>query len=81
MSDLFLTVQDIVAKQLSVDVSEITLDASLVSNLGADELDVPQLVMSLEEEFCIEVPDCKSENLSTVGEFLDYIHEQLELQC
>jgi acyl carrier protein len=78
MSDFFLTVQDIVSKQLSVDVGDIALDASFSNDLGADESDFSQLVMSLEEEFDTEIPDCESENLSTVGQLVDYIHKQLE---
>ena len=59
-------VKDIIVDQLGVDEKQVTLEASFVDDLGADSLDTVELVMALEEEFDIEIPDEEAENIATV---------------
>ena len=68
-------VKEIVAEQLGVEVSEVTTEASFVDDLGADSLDTVELVMALEEEFGIEIPDEDAEKISTVQDAITYIEE------
>lgn len=68
-------VRQIVADQLGVDVDEVTPEASFVDDLGADSLDTVELVMALEEEFGLEIPDEDAEKISTVGDAIKYIEE------
>jgi len=65
----------IVAEQLSVDESEVTPQASFVDDLNADSLDLVELIMSLEEEFGMEIPDEDAERIRTVQEAVDYVDE------
>lgn len=67
---------DIVAEQLGADKEKITRDTAFVEDLGADSLDTVELVMELEEEFGIEIPDDAVEKIRTVGEVVDYIDSQ-----
>lgn len=67
---------DIVADQLGVDREKITMDTSFVEDLGADSLDTVELVMELEEEFDINIPDDAAEKIRTVGEVVSYIDSQ-----
>ena len=69
-------VKKIIAEQLGVDEDEVTPEASFVEDLGADSLDTVELVMALEEEFSIEIPDEDAEKILTVGKALDYIKEK-----
>jgi acyl carrier protein len=66
-------VTDIVADQLGVDKEKITADTSFVNDLGADSLDTVELVMELEEEFDINIPDDAAEKIQTVGQAVEYI--------
>lgn len=75
--ETFLTVQKIVAEQLSVDVSEVKPEASFANDLGADSLDTVELVMALEEEFDIEIPDEAAESIATVQSAVDYINSKV----
>ena len=68
-------IKAIVAEQLGVDESEITEEASFVDDLGADSLDTVELVMALEEEFGIEIPDEDAEKIGTVKDAIKYIEE------
>ena len=68
----------IVSEQLSVDKSEISRNTSFVNDLNADSLDTVELVMELEDEFDLTIPDDQAEKLKTVGEAIDYIKNQLE---
>lgn len=70
---IFDKVKGIIAEQLGVDASEVKLESSFVDNLGADSLDIVELVMALEEEFDIEIPDEDAEKVSTVGDVVEYI--------
>ncbi len=74
MSDsLEQQVRNIVAEQLGVDLAEVRADASILDDLGADSLDVVEMVMSLEEAFDIEVPDEEVEGLRTIADVERYI--------
>jgi acyl carrier protein len=66
-------VKSIIVEQLGVDEDEVTLDASFTDDLGADSLDIVELVMAFEEEFGIEIPDEEAEKISNVREAVDYI--------
>ena len=72
----FDRVKKVVAEQLQVDPEQIVPQASFIEDLGADSLDVVELVMALEEEFDIEIPDEDAEKLGTVGSAVDYIDEK-----
>jgi len=69
-------VKKIIGEQLGVEEDEVTPEASFVEDLGADSLDTVELVMVLEEEFGIEIPDEDAEKILTVGKALDYIKEK-----
>jgi len=69
-------VKKIIAEQLGVEEEEVTLEAHFVEDVGADSLDTVELVMALEEEFEIEIPDEDAEKILTVGKALDYIKEK-----
>jgi acyl carrier protein len=71
-------VREIVADQLSVEPNIVTPQARFVEDLGADSLDVVELVMRFEEEFEVEIPDEDAEKLTTVGKAVDYIEKKAE---
>ena len=75
--DIFARVKIIVAEQLEVEPSEVTPEANFANDLGADSLDTVELVMALEEEFDIEIPDEAAEGITTVQACVDYINSQL----
>ena len=68
-------VKEIIIDQLGVDAKEVAPEASFIEDLGADSLDTVELVMALEEEFGVEIPDEDAEKISTVGEASKYIRE------
>ncbi|MGI6129005.1 MAG: acyl carrier protein [bacterium] len=70
---LFDRVKEIIVDQLGVDEDTVTLEASFVDDLGADSLDIVELVMALEEDFGIEIPDEDAEKIATVGDAVEYI--------
>lgn len=72
---VFEKLQKILAEQLEIDEQDINRDSELVDDLGADSLDLVDLVMSIEDEFAIEVPDEEIEQLKTVGDAVKYIEE------
>jgi acyl carrier protein len=76
MSTVEQQVKAIVAEQLGVKQEQVTNDASFVDDLGADSLDTVELVMALEEEFEIEIPDEDAEKITTVHQAIDYINER-----
>jgi len=69
-------VKAIIAEQLGVKPEEVTPQASFIDDLGADSLDTVELVMALEEEFGVEIPDEDAEKMTTVGDALKYIQEK-----
>jgi acyl carrier protein len=64
----------VIADKLSVDLEEVIEDASFVDDLGADSLDLVELIMSMEEEFDVEIPDDDAEKMVTVKDAIDYLH-------
>ncbi len=72
--------KQIVIDRLDVDEDQITPDASFVEDLGADSLDIVELIMGIEEEFDIEIPDEDAEKLTTVGGALEYIKSKLGVE-
>jgi acyl carrier protein len=76
MSNVEQQVKAIVAEQLGVKAEQVTSAASFVDDLGADSLDTVELVMALEEEFEIEIPDEDAEKITTVQQAIDYINER-----
>ncbi len=76
MSTVEQQVKAIVAEQLGVKPEQVTSEASFVDDLGADSLDTVELVMALEEEFEIEIPDEDAEKITTVQQAIDYINER-----
>ena len=69
-------VKDIIVEQLGVNPEQVTPNASFIEDLGADSLDIVELVMAFEEEFSVEVPDEDAEKLQTVGDVVKYIEEK-----
>lgn len=72
----FERVKKIIAEQLSVDLAEVTSSAAFQADLGADSLDTVELVMALEEEFSVEIPDEDAEKIITVQDAVDYIEKR-----
>ena len=77
MSEIAQKVKSIIIDKLGVEDSQINLDSKFVNDLGADSLDTVELIMEFEEEFSIEIPDEAAETLTTVGEALKYINNNL----
>lgn len=76
MADIFDRVKNIIVDQLDVDESQVTPEASFVDDLDADSLDVVELVMEFEDEFDMEIADEEAEQISTVGDAVEYIKNQ-----
>ena len=72
---IFDKVKEILMDQLDVEEEKVTMEASIVDDLGADSLDLVDMVMSLEEEFDVEIPDDQVENIKTVGDIVKYIED------
>ena len=75
--DLAGRIQSLIAEQLGVDRAEVTKDASILDDLGADSLDVVELVMSLEDAFDIEVPDDAVEEMRTIGDVQRFVESHV----
>ena len=75
--EIFEKVSKIIVEQLGVAESSVTIEASFIDDLGADSLDIVELVMAIEEEFSIEIPDADAEKVVTVGDVVDYIKENI----
>ena len=75
--EVFEKVKGIIVEQLGVAEASVTMEASFIDDLGADSLDIVELVMALEEEFDIEFPDADAEKVTTVGDVVDYIKENV----
>ena len=76
--DVEAKVKEIIIDKLGVEESQITPDASFTNDLGADSLDIVELVMGFETEFDLSIPDEDAEKISTVGDAVNYIKEKLE---
>ncbi len=74
---VFEKVKEIVSKQLNVDADKITLETHLIEDLGADSLDAVDLIMSLEDEFGLEIDDEAAQQAKTIGELVKYIEERI----
>ncbi|NLP00584.1 MAG: acyl carrier protein [Clostridiaceae bacterium] len=70
---VFEKVKDIIVEQLGVDEEEVKMESSFIDDLGADSLDIVELIMALEEEFELEIPDKEAEKIATVGDAVEYI--------
>lgn len=70
---VFEKIRQILCEQLDIEEDEVTMDSNIAMDLGADSLDVVDLVMTIEDEFEIEVPDEEVENIKTVGDVVNYI--------
>lgn len=75
---VFDKIKDIIVEQLDVEEDAVTMEASITEDLGADSLDVVDLVMNIEESFDVEIPDEEVENIKTVGDIVKYIENKVE---
>jgi acyl carrier protein len=76
---IFEKVKERISDILGAEPDDITLESSFVDDLGADSLDIVELIMALEEEFDIEIPDEDAEKIQTVGDVVDYIKEHTDM--
>ena len=72
---IFDEIKDIIIDQLQVDESEVTMDTNLMKDLSADSLDAAEIIMAIEEEYGIEIPDEDAETFQTVGDLVRYVEE------
>ena len=77
MSDATTKVKAIIVDKLGVDESEVTNDASFTNDLGADSLDTVELIMELEKEFDIQIPDDEAEGIVTVGDAISFVEKAI----
>jgi acyl carrier protein len=77
MGEVYERVKEIISEQLNVDESEVTPEKSFVDDLGADSLDLVELIMALEEEFDLEISDEEAQGIRTVEEAVRYIEERI----
>jgi acyl carrier protein len=75
--EIFDKVKDVIVDQLNVEEDDVTEDAAFVDDLGADSLDIVELVMALEEQFGISIPDEQAEKIKTVGDAVSFISENI----
>lgn len=80
MADIAEQVRRIIAEQLMVELDEVTDDASFIEDLGADSLDTVEMIMEIEDEFGIEIPDEDAEKIQTVGKAIEYVKQKVEAQ-
>ncbi len=76
--EIFEKVKGIIVEQLGVAETAVSMEASFIDDLGADSLDIVELIMALEEEFDTEIPDADAEKVVTVGDVVDYIKDHVE---
>ena len=75
--EIFEKVKSIIVEQLGVTETSVTMEASFIDDLGADSLDIVELIMALEEEFDTEIPDADGEKIVTVSDVVDYIKDHV----
>jgi acyl carrier protein len=75
--EIFDKVKEIIVEQLGVAENTVTMEASFIDDLGADSLDIVELIMALEEEFDLEIPDADAEKIVSVSDVVDYIKENV----
>ena len=75
--EVFDKVKEIIVEQLGVAENAVNTEASFIDDLGADSLDIVELIMALEEEFDLEIPDSDAEKVVTVGDVVDYIKDNI----
>ncbi|WP_040211678.1 acyl carrier protein [Clostridium polynesiense] len=75
---VFEKIKSIIADKLSIDEDTITMESAFIEDLGADSLDIVELIMTLEDEFEIEIPDEDAEGIVTVGDVVEYIKSHTE---
>ena len=75
--DIFEKVKEIIVEQLGVEEDLVTMESSFIDDLGADSLDIVELIMALEEEFDLEIPDSDAEKVVTVGDVAEYIKDNV----
>jgi acyl carrier protein len=75
---MFEKIKNIISEQLGIDVEEVNMDSSFIDDLGADSLDIVELVMALETEFDLEIPDEDAEKIATVSDVVEYIKAHTE---
>ena len=76
--EIFEKIKNIIVEQLQVSDATVTEESSFIDDLGADSLDLVELIMALEEEFGIEIPDADAEKVVTVGDVVSYIKENVK---
>ena len=74
---VFEKIKTILAEQLDADADEMTMETNIARDLGADSLDVVELLMSIEDEFEVEIPDEEIENIKTIGDLTEYIQNNM----
>ena len=74
---VFDKIKEMLADQLDADAEEMTMETDIADDLGADSLDVVELLMSIEDEFDVEIPDEEIENLKTIGDVVEYIQNNM----
>ena len=77
LEEVFEKVKETIIEQLGVADTAVTTEASFIDDLGADSLDIVELIMALEEEFDMEIPDADAEKIVTVGDVVEYIREHV----
>ncbi len=77
MAEVFDRVREIISDQLGIDADQITMNSTFVDDLGADSLDIVELVMALEEEYDLQIPDEEAEKIRTVGDAVKYIQDAI----
>ncbi|MCD5405491.1 MAG: acyl carrier protein [Desulfotomaculum sp.] len=78
MDDIFERMQRIIVEQLDIEKDQVTLNSSFVDDLGADSLDIVELVMAMEEEFDMQIPDEEAERIRTVGDAVKFVQQKMQ---
>lgn len=75
---MFDKIKNLISEQLGIDAEEVTMESSFIDDLGADSLDIVELIMALETEFDLEIPDEDAEKITTVNDVVEYIKAHTE---